>query len=195
MLSTDRSILTERYGQALQWALEKHELQVRHNTRTPYVSHLLTTSAFVLEEGADEDVAIAALLHDVLEDQPVHIVEVRAEFGDRVAQIVLDCTDASIDRRPDTTWRERKLMHLRRMADFDQDSLLVIAADKVSSLQALVDDLHRFGVGLFADSEQDSAELLWHYSATCHVLEQRLGKNALVLRLRCLIDTAQRFLS
>jgi (p)ppGpp synthase/HD superfamily hydrolase len=193
MLSTDRSILTDRYGRALQWALEKHKLQVRHNTRTPYVSHLLTTSAFVLEEGADEDVAIAALLHDVLEDQPVKVAELRAEFGDRVAQIVFDCTDASIDRRPDTTWRERKLRHLRRMEDFDHDSLLVIAADKVSSLQALVDDLHRFGIGLFVDSEQDSSELMWHYSAACQILEQRLSKNPLVLRLRSLIDTARRF--
>ena len=192
MLSTDRSILTERYGRALQWALEKHKLQVRHNTRTPYMSHLMTTSAFVLEEGAEEDVAIAALLHDVLEDQPVSIDEVRAEFGDRVAQIVLDCTDASIDRRSDSTWRERKLQHLKRMAGFDQESLLVIAADKVSSLQALVDDLHRFGVSLFADSEQDASELLWHYSAACEILEQRVGKSPLLLRLRNLIDVAER---
>src|SRR5919197_653141 len=145
MLSTDHSILSLKYGDAVGWALQKHANQVRHNTRTPYLSHLLMTSALVIEEGADEEVAIAALLHDAVEDQPVTYEEISRNFGDRVARIVQDCTDASKGQRIGTSWRERKLAHLRRMQDFSRDSLLVITADKVSSLQSLVDDLYRFG--------------------------------------------------
>jgi (p)ppGpp synthase/HD superfamily hydrolase len=194
VLQTDSPAISSRYGTAIQWALSKHLTQVRHNTLTPYISHLLITSGIVLEEGADEDVAIAALLHDVLEDQSVNPNEIRELFGERVLQIVVDCTDATKSDRREISWRERKLQHLERMEMFSHDTLLVIAADKISSLQSLMDDILRFGLGLFRESKQSPSELMWHYTESYKVISRRLDGRAVVVRLGRLVDEAQEIL-
>ncbi|WP_432988997.1 HD domain-containing protein [Dactylosporangium sp. CA-233914] len=161
---------------------------MRHNTGTPYVSHLLATCAIVLEEGGGETAAIGALLHDVLEDSPTDRGALRERFGDEVYRIVHDCTDADAARRERMTWWERKREHLGRMRDeAGPQSLLVIAADKVCSLQSLVDDLHRFGPGLFERSARTATELLWNYREVLGVLERRLGGRPVVVRLRRLV--------
>jgi (p)ppGpp synthase/HD superfamily hydrolase len=180
--------LSERFDAALVWAARRHLTQQRHNTRTPYVSHLLATCAVVLEEGGDEELAIAALLHDALEDQPGGRAELTELFGAGVAAVVDDCTDADFADRAGRDWRGRKEAHVRRMAGFDDRSLLVIAADKVCSLQSLMDDLVRFGPGLFEHSAQTAAELLWSYRQVLAVLADRLGDRAVTHRLARLVD-------
>ena len=179
--------LSQRFDDALVWAARRHVDQTRHNTRTPYISHLLATAAIVLEEGGDEELAIAALLHDVLEDQPTARAELRARFGAAVYQVVDDCTDADLAARAGSVWHERKVIHLRRMTGFDDRSLLVIAADKVCSLQSLLDDLERFGPGVFASSVRSGSELLWSYREVLGVLAPRLGERPVLQRLRRLV--------
>ena len=181
-------VLSPRFADALVWVTRRHAGQVRHNTGTPYVSHLLATSAVVLEEGGGETLAVAALLHDVLEDQPVSRDEVRRTFGPTVYRIVDDCTDAALADRAAGSWRERKRRHLARMAAFADDSLLVIAADKLCSLQSLLDDLHRFGRAVFDDSARTPLELLWNYRQVLAVLAPRLGGRAVVHRLTRSVD-------
>jgi (p)ppGpp synthase/HD superfamily hydrolase len=181
-------VLTPRFEEALAYAARRHGAQVRHNTGTPYVSHLLATCAIVLEEGGGETAAIGALLHDVLEDQPTGRGALRAAFGDEVYQIVHDCTDADATERRHLTWWERKREHLGRMSsEAGTESLLVIAADKVCSLQSLVDDLHRFGPALFEHSTRTADELLWNYREVLGILEQKLGERPVVSRLRRLV--------
>jgi (p)ppGpp synthase/HD superfamily hydrolase len=179
--------LSPDFEAALGWAVRCHAEQRRHNTATPYVSHLLTTCAIVLEEGGDERLAIAALLHDVLEDTATSRDELRERFGAAVYQIVHDCTDADLGDRTVLDWRERKRSHVRRMACFSLDSLLVIAADKVSSLQSLVDDLVRFGPTLFDRSARSRRELLDNYRDVYAVLQPTLGDRPVVRRLAGLI--------
>ena len=91
--------LTERLDNALQFAHGVHRSQIRKDTTIPYVSHLLSVAGLVLESGGDEDLAIAALLHDAVEDAEDMSGEemsdrIRAKFGDRVADIVDGCSDA-----------------------------------------------------------------------------------------------------
>jgi len=181
-------MLSDRFEAALVWATRRHAGQKRHNTATPYVSHLMTTCAIVLEEGGDEQQAVAALLHDVLEDTPTTSAELRERFGEQVSRIVEDCTDAGHDERTGAGWRDRKKSHLRRMAGFSPDSLLVIAADKVSSLQSLVDDLVRYGPALFERSARTAPELLENYRDVHAVLEATLGARPVVGRLGTLVE-------
>ncbi|MCU1297550.1 MAG: metal dependent phosphohydrolase, partial [Acidobacteriaceae bacterium] len=99
--------LGHRFEQALLFAARKHSAQTRKKTRAPYISHLIIVAGLVLEAGGDEDLAIAALLHDVVEDcggTPM-LKEVRRRFGKRVAHIVEGCTDAF--DTPKHPWRER----------------------------------------------------------------------------------------
>jgi (p)ppGpp synthase/HD superfamily hydrolase len=181
-------VLTPRFEEALAFAARHHSAQTRHNTGTPYVSHLLATCAIVLEEGGGETAAIGALLHDVLEDQPTERDALQRAFGDDVYRIVDDCTDADAGQRLHLTWWERKRAHVTRMsAQAGAESLLVIAADKVCSLQSLVDDLHRFGPSLFERSVRTADELLWNYREVLGVVERRLGRRPVVVRLQKLV--------
>ena len=181
-------MLSESFDAALMWAARQHAGQRRHNTGTPYISHLLATCAIVLEEGGGERLAIAALLHDVLEDVPTARADLRERFGDEVYRVVDDCTDADLGERRGQDWQGRKRAHLRRMAAFAEDSLLVIAADKVCSLQSLVDDLARYGAGMFAASARPAAELLANYRDVYAVVAPRLGDRPVVRRYALLID-------
>src|SRR5450755_3341272 len=105
---TSHPRLSGRFDDALVFAARKHRTQVRKGSEVPYVGHLLGVCSLVIEDGGSEDEAIAALLHDVVEDQggePV-LEEVRAHFGEQVAAIVLACSDTTVDPKP--PWRERK---------------------------------------------------------------------------------------
>src|SRR4051795_5240810 len=93
------TILTDRFDRALLYAAHVHGGQVRKGTSTPYVAHLLAVSATVLEYGGDEDLAVAALLHDSVEDQggKARLEDVGNRFGNRVARIVAACSDSLAD--------------------------------------------------------------------------------------------------
>jgi len=182
------AVMTDRFVDALAWASRRHTGQARHNTGTPYLSHLLSTSAIVIEERGSEDAAIAALLHDVLEDQPVPRAQLRQQFGAEIYRIVDDCTDADLGQRAGLDWRSRKEAHLARMSGFAEDSLLVIAADKVSSLQALCDDVARYGFAIFDRSQRPIDDLLWNYSEVSKIIEPHLQGRAVLQRLLELIE-------
>jgi len=97
---------TQRYAEAVAWAVELHGSQVRKGTRIPYLTHLLAVSALLSEHGGEEDDAIAGLLHDAIEDTDATAADIEQRFGPKVAAIVLDCSDTTV--RPKRPWRERK---------------------------------------------------------------------------------------
>ena len=131
----DGPILTQRFDAALVFANDLHRAQRRTGTAIPYVSHLLAVAALALELGADEDQAVAALLHDAAEDQggAPRLEEIRARFGDRVARIVADCSDwDGTGTAP--SWHARKQTYIAALAAMPADSLLVILADKTHNV-------------------------------------------------------------
>lgn len=153
---------TERFVRALSTAARLHATQARKGTDVGYVSHLLGTCAIALEFGANDDQAIAALLHDVIEDvEPVEKARAAVgAFGPEVLRIVEACTDA--DTHPKPPWRERKLAYMDRLAHEDAAVLLVSASDKLHNSRAIVGDLHRHGPALWERFNTDSDQP-WYY--------------------------------
>jgi (p)ppGpp synthase/HD superfamily hydrolase len=146
------TILTDRFDRALLYATHVHGGQVRKGTWTPYVAHLLAVSATVLEYGGDEDLAIAALLHDSVEDQggKARLDDVRNRFGDRVARVVAACSDSLADtakgeRKAD--WQKRKEAYIAHLDAADDDVLRVSLADKIHNARAILRDLRKPEVG------------------------------------------------
>src|SRR6476659_4674349 len=137
--------LSELYDEALLYASDLHRMQVRKGSGTPYIAHLLSVSSRVLSEGGTEVQAIAGLLHDAAEDQggEATLAVVRKRFGDDVAQIVADCTDAWVEPKPD--WRPRKEAYLRDLPKKPATSLLVSLADKVDNAEAILSDYEQIG--------------------------------------------------
>jgi (p)ppGpp synthase/HD superfamily hydrolase len=155
--------LGSRFLRAFQFAAEKHAGQTRKASTIPYVAHLMGVASLVLEAGGDEDLAIAALLHDVVEDcggAPM-LKEVRRRFGPRVARIVDGCTDA--DTYPKPPWRERKEKYLRHLKKADADTRLVSAADKLNNVRSILTDYREVGESVWSRFKGGRDGTLWYY--------------------------------
>jgi (p)ppGpp synthase/HD superfamily hydrolase len=172
--------LGSRFIRAFQFAAEKHAEQTRKASTIPYLAHLMGVASLVLEAGGDEDLAIAALLHDVVEDcggAPM-LGEVRRQFGARVAEVVDGCTDA--DAYPKPPWRERKEKYLRHLETADADTRLVSAADKLNNVRSILADYRELGESLWSRFNGGREGTLWYYRA---LLEEFLeGKPNRVIR-------------
>lgn len=159
-------MLTDKFSDALVYAERRHRRQRRKGNDIPYVAHLLVVSATVLEHGGDEDTAIAALLHDAVEDQgglPT-LREIEANFGSRVAAIVEACTD-SVSEDPATKlpWEDRKRAYLAHLAHADADVALVAAADKLHNLTAMIRDVRRDGPAVMKKFKAPPERQLWYF--------------------------------
>lgn len=157
--------LGPRFLRAFEFAAEKHAGQTRKASTIPYVAHLMGVASLVLEAGGDEDLAIAALLHDVVEDcggAPM-LKEVRRRFGARVAKVVDGCTDA--DTLPKPPWRERKETYIRHLKKADGDTRLVSAADKLNNVRSILADYRAVGESVWARFNGGREGTLWYYRA------------------------------
>jgi (p)ppGpp synthase/HD superfamily hydrolase len=155
--------LGPRYLRAFLFAAEKHAGQARKASTVPYIAHLMGVASLVLEAGGDEDLAIAALLHDVVEDcggAPM-LKEVRRRFGSRVAAIVEGCTDADTDPKP--PWRERKEKYIRHLKDANADTRLVSAADKLHNVRSILADYRQVGESVWSRFSGEREGTLWYY--------------------------------
>jgi (p)ppGpp synthase/HD superfamily hydrolase len=158
-------MLTDRYDEAFRYAHELHGTQKRKGTSIPYISHLMIVSALVIENGGTEDQAIGALLHDAAEDQggTKTLNEVRRRFGDVVAKIVSDCTDAWDAPKPE--WRPRKEAYLAELPAKPARSLLVSLADKTHNAEAILYDYRVLKDALWDRFNGDADGTRWYYRA------------------------------
>jgi (p)ppGpp synthase/HD superfamily hydrolase len=157
--------LGPRLQRAFRYAAEKHAGQTRKQTAVPYLSHLMAVASLVLEAGGDEDMAIAALLHDVVEDcggMP-RLREVRKQFGPRVAKIVKGCTDSFVE--PKREWAERKKDYLRELKHADAETRLVSASDKLHNVRTILADYRLDGEDVWKRFSGKKEGTLWYYRA------------------------------
>jgi len=171
------TVLGERFVAAVTMANDLHRDQRRKGTPTPYVAHLLGVCSLVLEAGGDEDAAVAALLHDAVEDQGgvATLERIAARFGPTVAAIVLGCSDTTETPKPPALERKRRhLEHLDR-DDTAEAVLLVAAADKVHNLRSLLTDERTLGPGLWERFNLGPADQLRYFRSLADVLRRRLG--------------------
>ncbi len=157
--------LSARFQQGLAYAAELHQQQVRKGGGVPYVAHLLSVAGIVLEYGGDEEEAIAALLHDAVEDQggAPSRDEIRARFGDRVTAIVDGCTDA--DTQPKPPWRQRKEAFVGSIPTASPSVRLVSAADKLHNARSILADYREIGEPLWDRFTGRKQGTLWYYRA------------------------------
>ena len=158
-----RGFGSERFQDALRRATRWHATQPRKGTDIPYISHLLIVAGTALEHGGTEDEAIAALLHDAIEDQGGAAMreEIRRHFGDRVVAIVDGCTDSADTPKP--PWRKRKKAYLAHMATAAPSVLLVSISDKLHNARAILADYRTLGEALWPRFNATKAEILWYY--------------------------------
>lgn len=161
---TARPRLGARFAEALRFAEEVHHRQTRKGTEVPYFSHLISVAALVLEAGGDEDLAIAALLHDAPEDQggEAMLAEIHRRFGARVAEVVNGCTDTFENPKPDwCTRKQNYITHIRDAADLG--TCVVSAADKIHNARSIVTDHYKEGDEVFERFKGRKDRTVWYY--------------------------------
>jgi len=186
--------LTARFEEALVYAARLHAGQVRKGTNIPYITHLLAVTGIVLEHGATEDEAIAALLHDAAEDQGgrATLEEIRERFGDAVAEIVAGCTDSWKIPRP--RWRKRKEAYLAHLPVASESVRLVSAADKLHNARSILADYRELGESLWRRFKGGRQGTLWYYRSLVETLRgvgpPRLVEelDRVVSELECLVS-------
>jgi len=169
------AVLTARFSEAVRWASLLHADQVRKGTQIAYVGHLLAVAALVLEDGGTEDEAIAAVLHDAVEDQGVAEAEIRSRFGSHVAEIVVACSDAIGVPRDADSWRDRKEGYLQHLEvdDLPDGSLRITAADKLHNARSILTDLRDHGPSVWKRFNAGAGDQKWYYVQLARVLAER----------------------
>jgi (p)ppGpp synthase/HD superfamily hydrolase len=186
-----QSTFSDRFDRALAYAAVIHAGQVRKTNNVPYIAHLLGVTSIALEYGADEDEAIAALLHDAGEDAggEGRIADIRARFGDKAAKIVEGCTDSLTIPKPE--WRERKEKYIAHLESADAPTILVSAADKLYNTRAILRDLRREGDGVFDRFKGKKEGTLWYYRALVTAFRKH-GENELIDELDRVVTEVER---
>jgi (p)ppGpp synthase/HD superfamily hydrolase len=182
--------LGPRLQSAFRYAAEKHAGQTRKQTAVPYLSHLMAVASLVLEAGGDEEMAIAALLHDVVEDcggMPT-LREVRKLFGRRVANIVDGCTDSYTEPKPE--WLQRKKDYLREVQRADAETRLVSAADKLHNVRTILTDYRHDGEAIWSRFSGKKDGTLWYYRALSD--EYQRSQNRLTRELELVVAELER---
>jgi (p)ppGpp synthase/HD superfamily hydrolase len=165
-------ILSNRFSEALIYATELHATQVRKGSGVPYIAHLLGTASIALEYGASEDEAIAALLHDAIEDcgGPPIREAIRGRFGDNVTAIVDGCTDG--DTTPKPPWRERKSAYIAHILTASGSVRLVSAADKLYNARSILKDYRELGDNIWQRFKGKKDGTLWYYNSLVEAFRQ-----------------------
>ncbi len=188
---------SDRLGEAVGLACRLHSSQSRKSTNIPYVSHLLAVGALVIEDCMDEETAIAAILHDAVEDQGgLETAKlIRKRFGSRVEKIVLECSDAAPESEDQKEpWLVRKAHHIHKMSTVSIPALYVTAADKLHNVQStLLDRQSDIGPDVWQRFNADRDDFFWYHRKVLAVLEARIGESRSVRRLRAALEDLAAF--
>lgn len=173
------TFLTERFEDALIYSNRMHAGQSRKGSQVPYIAHLMGVAGLVLEDGGDEDEAIAALLHDAVEDQGGlnTLTEIRKRFGPRVAEIVLSVSDTYEDPKP--PWRERKEGYIASIRAADNSTIRVSLADKVNNARATLMDIKQEGESGWTRFNGRKEGTLWYYHQLIGAFRERYSSKLL----------------
>ena len=185
----ERLYHSELFIEALTFAARAHQTQARKRTEIPYISHLMSVSAIVMEAGGSETEWIAALLHDSIEDTETSLAEVRAAFGKDVARIVKACSDydPATDGSKKPAWHARKAVHINHLRTARQDELLVTVADKIHNGESIINDLETVGKRVWNRFNATPIDTRWYYASVLEVADKRLKNRYAVERLRRLV--------
>jgi (p)ppGpp synthase/HD superfamily hydrolase len=175
--------------QAFAYVAEQFKEDERKGTQIPYLSHLVSVAALVMEAGGDDVQVAAAFLHDSPEDKggEAELQRIEAEFGADVAAIVRDLSDSLVDTTKGETkrpWKERKEQYLEHLRNAPERSLLVSAADKLHNARCIVADLRLHHEQLWKRFNAPAGEQLWYYDRLVEIFRERLADSSLTAELQ-----------
>lgn len=181
-----------RYDAALALAARAHRAQLRKGTNLPYIAHPVYVSIILLRHGFGEDLAIAGLLHDVVEDTDVALDTIQAEFGPTVASLVAAVTETKAVDGVELAWEQRKAEKLERLYSSGPDVAALKAADALHNAHSLIRDLQADGPAVWARFKRGPQQSIDYYRAICAGVNAKLGAHPLAIELSDTVDDLHR---
>lgn len=189
-------ILTHRLQEAINEASRLHRDQIRKDSlQTPYITHLVGVMILLSSATHDEDILIAGLLHDALEDVHDYTPEMMEEkFGTRVKDIVLGVTEEfKLRKEQAPSWKLEKISYLENLRNAGDESVMVALADKVQNVRSLIELMKIHKSDSLASFGSSHADRTWFYRESLAIGEERLGDDhILVDELRMELDEMDR---
>lgn len=184
---TDRLALmnhTPQIKKAIQFAARKHQGHMRQEAEPlPYITHLFSTALLVAEDGANDDVVTATLLHDTLEDTKTIREEIAAAFNERVAILVESVSEIKEKGGKNLNWKERKVAYLTNLESAPADAVLIAIADKIDNIESKIEAFEKEGEALLIRWKQPVEEYLWYHGEVLRIARARLPEHRLTARL------------
>jgi (p)ppGpp synthase/HD superfamily hydrolase len=179
---------SERYEAALILTARAHRTQDRKVGGVPYVVHPFHVSVILIRYGFSEDVAIAGLLHDAVEDQDVPLDGIEAQFGPAVAGMVAALSEQKREAGVERPWEIRKQEALAEVRQASLDTVAIKAADALHSTRSLASDLRHVGPSIWENFSRGPKETFWYYQSIATIVGQRLGNHPLAAELDAAIQ-------
>jgi (p)ppGpp synthase/HD superfamily hydrolase len=195
-------VLTQRFTHAVDYARQIHTA-VRKGTEVPYMAHLLGVASLVMGEvghvpfAVTEDMVIAGLLHDAVEDEGglPRLHDIEAKFGKEVADIVKGCTDSfEVDSDKKRQWEQRKTFYIKRLREEPESdgTLLVSAADKLYNARAIIEDYEEIGAEVWKRFKRGREQQLWYFGELLKIYEARRPNWRIVKELKNVVSELRR---
>ncbi len=165
---------------ALRLAAVEHREQVRKGSDVPYVAHPVMVAMLLLRAGMPDDVVVAGLLHDIVEDQDIGLDEIGARFGEKVRALVASVTELKTEDGKPRPWRVRKEEALAHLEAGGEHVAALKAADSLHNCMSTLIDLETVGPSVWSRFKSSREEQLWYYSCVTALTRARLGDNPLV---------------
>jgi (p)ppGpp synthase/HD superfamily hydrolase len=183
---------SERYEAALNLTAAAHRAQSRKGSDVPYIVHLVHVAPILLRYGYAENLVIAGLLHDSIEDQDVPLEQIESQFGPAVAEIVAALTEQKMEGGVKRPWEQRKQDLLAQLRRASHEAVAVKAADTLHNARSLASDLREYGPSIWRSFSRGPEPTLGYYTRTAALVRARLGSHPLVDELDSAIqDLAQ----
>ena len=172
--------LSENYSKALDFAFKLHINQIRKCSRTPYFGHLMQVSSLVLEYGGAEKQAIAALLHDAVEDQggDKTATSIKENFGEEILSLVLSCSEELTWRELD--WKTRKQKYIAKVSSQPKEAQLIAICDKIHNLSSIIRDYSQFGSKIWLELKSGAEGNRWFYRNFIDAIPPKSNASAII---------------
>ncbi len=175
---------TPQIKKAIQFAARKHHGHMRQETEPlPYITHLFSVALLVAEDGANDDVVTAALLHDTLEDTKTTCEEIIEIFNENVAGLVESVSEIKEKDGATLDWKGRKTHYLAQVESASDDAVLIAIADKIDNIESKLEAFQKEGAVLLKRWKQPVEEYLWYHGEVLRIAHARLPKHRLTARL------------
>jgi (p)ppGpp synthase/HD superfamily hydrolase len=187
-IGTDTPGFSPRYDTALALAARAHRTQLRKGTDIPYIAHPFHVSLILIRHGFGEDLAIAGLLHDVVEDTDVPLEAIAAEFGDAVARLVEAVSETKTANGAELPWEQRKAEKLARLHEGSADVAALKAADAIHNARSIVADVRHDGPAVWGRFKRGADQTRWYYREILEGVRAKLGDHPIALELAAVVE-------